>query len=78
MHKSLSPRQGALTAPTVPSAPQCAGQAHPGMRHGESCTSKGLGLDFTEVFRCPPSLTARGMSEVSSAAAGKQIPLSYF
>lgn len=44
----------------------------------ESCTTKALGLDFTEVFRCLPSLTARGMSEVSSAAAGKQIPLSYF
>lgn len=47
--------------------------------HTESCTAKGLGLDFTEVFKGLPSLlSAQGMLQVSSAAAGKQIPLSYF
>lgn len=31
---------------------------HPGIRHGELHNQhKGLGLDSTEVFRCPPSLT---------------------
>lgn len=62
-----------LTAPTVPSAVLCAGQGHPGIRHAQPRAQ-----DRTEMFRCLPSLTARGMSEVSSAAAGKQIPLSYF
>lgn len=62
-----------LTAPTVPSAVLCAEQEHPGIRHAQPRAQ-----DCTEMFRCPPSLTARGMSEVSSAAAGKQIPLSYF
>lgn len=62
-----------LTAPTVPSAVLCAGQEPPGIRHAQPRAQ-----DCTEMLRCLPSLTARGMSEVSSAAAGKQIPLCYF
>lgn len=64
--------QGALTDPSVQGQDTWELET-------ESCTPNSLGLDFTEVFKGLPSLlSAQGMLQVSSAAAGKQIPLSYF
>lgn len=62
-----------LTAPTVPSAALHAGQGHPGIKHAQPRAQ-----DCTEMFRCLPSLTARGYQKFLQLLLGNKSPSPIF